>query len=153
MALPRLHLLPRVGRRSAHPPHHYVCHQFLGYHIIAVGHLLVQAAIKRRRLILIFNLVSYVHTSNSCDHIEKSNDGPPEWEDITPDLIIKHCKQVPSETIKSIALRDFNKSYSSWHKLTQEQKNKCLAWFHTIPDDLQGWYSLCFVCFFLFVLY
>jgi len=77
-------------------------------------------------------------------HVENSQvtqtqySGPPEWEDINPDIIVKTCKAVSPETLKSIGVRDFYKSYPSWDKMTQDQKNKSLAWFCGLPSDAQG---------------
>jgi len=73
---------------------------------------------------------SYVREFHSSDHVgENRNGGPPEWEDIPPDFIIKHCKLVPSNIIKSLGCRNFYKSLTSWDKMTKDQKNKSLALF------------------------
>jgi hypothetical protein len=39
--------------------------------------------------------------------------------------------------MKNLGARDFYKSYPCWEKMAKEQK-KTLAWFRSIPDDLQG---------------
>jgi hypothetical protein len=87
---------------------------------------------------------SYVREFHSSDHVDNSNGGPPVWEDIPPDFIIKHYKLVPSEIIKSFGCRGFYKSYTSWDKMSQDQKNKSLAWLQSTPDDLQGMFYLLF---------
>jgi hypothetical protein len=82
---------------------------------------------------------SYVREFHSSDHVvENSNGGPPKWEDIPPDFIIKRCKLVPYDVMKSFGCQDFYKSYTSGGKMTQDQKNKSLAWFSSTPNDLQG---------------
>jgi hypothetical protein len=66
------------------------------------------------------------------------NVGPPEWGNINPDVIIKRCKTIPVDTLRSYGVGDFYKSYPCWDKMTQEQKNKSLAWFRSLPDGVQG---------------
>ena len=63
---------------------------------------------------------------------------PPEWEDIPPDVVIKRLKAIPPDVTSSLRIRDFYKSYPSWEKMTQEQKNKAVAWYRTLPHDIQG---------------
>jgi hypothetical protein len=64
--------------------------------------------------------------------------GPPEWEALSPDVMIKCCKTVPSDSLWVNGIRDFYKSYPSWAKMTHDQKNKMVAWFRSLPEDVQG---------------
>jgi hypothetical protein len=61
------------------------------------------------------------------DEVSQLNAGPPEWDALSPDVVIKCCKAVSAETLRSNGVRDFYKSYPSWAKMTQDQKNKTVA--------------------------
>ncbi len=74
------------------------------------------------------------------------NVGPPEWGNINPDVILKHCRAIPVVTVKSYGVREFFKSYPCWDKMTQDQKNKSLAWFRSLPDGVQGIVIFLFCC-------
>jgi hypothetical protein len=69
---------------------------------------------------------------------------PPEWGDLPPAAVIKQLKQLTPEVLYSCRLREFYKSYPSWERMTPEQKNKTLAWFHTLPAEVKGKYFLFF---------
>jgi hypothetical protein len=66
--------------------------------------------------------------------------GPPEWENIPPDAVIKQLKSLSPEILYSSRLREFYKSYPIWAKMTPEQKNKSVAWYRTLPVEVQGIY-------------
>ena len=65
---------------------------------------------------------------------------PPEWGDLPPATVIKRLKQLTPEVLYSCRLREFYKSYPRWEKMVPEQKNKSLAWFRTLPVEVQGIY-------------
>jgi hypothetical protein len=73
-----------------------------------------------------------------------SNPTPPEWEGLNPDIVLKCLKAVKTDSLRVHGLRDFFKSYSSWVKMTPEQRNKSLSWFRSLPENLQG--LLCCCC-------
>ena len=74
------------------------------------------------------------------------NVGPPEWGNINPDVILKRCRAIPVITKKAYGVREFYKSYPCWDKMTQDQKNKSLAWFRSLPDGVQGIVIFLFCC-------
>jgi hypothetical protein len=65
-------------------------------------------------------------------------DSPPEWDGLSPDVVLKCCKTVPTEVLRASGVHDFYKSYPSWVKMSKEQKNKSLAWFRSLPEETQG---------------
>ena len=73
-------------------------------------------------------------------------DSPPEWDGLSPDVVLKCYKTVPPEVLRASGVHDFYKSYPSWVKMSQDLKNKSLAWFRSLPEETQGF----LICFFLF---
>jgi len=65
-------------------------------------------------------------------------DSPPEWDGLSPDIVLKCCKTAPPEVLRASGVHDFYKSYPSWVKMSQDQKNKSLAWFRSLPEETQG---------------
>jgi hypothetical protein len=62
----------------------------------------------------------------------------PEWDGYNPDFIIKRLKATPPLLeLQSIGRREFYKSYNSWGKMTVEQRNKTLSYFHSLPEEGQ----------------
>jgi len=59
---------------------------------------------------------------------------PEEWKDIDPDCIIDRLKKLPSNSIGSNE-KPFYKSYSTWNKLSIEQRNKATAWFRKLEQS------------------
>jgi len=72
--------------------------------------------------------------------------GPPEWENISPDIILKRCKALSPESTRNAGVRDYYKSYPSWDKMTADQKNKALAWYRSLPDTFKGLCTALFFC-------
>ncbi len=70
---------------------------------------------------------------------DSGNDGtlPPEWEDISPDVMIRCLRAIPSRALVDIGMKDFYKSYPSWSKMTADQRNRAIAWFRQLPDEMQ----------------
>jgi hypothetical protein len=52
---------------------------------------------------------------------------PPEWSGCPPDVVMNCCRAMSTE-VKAAGMKEFYKSYSSWDKMTHEQKN--LQEFH-----------------------
>jgi len=44
--------------------------------------------------------------------------------------------------LEAISKREFYKSYYSWAKMTMDQRNKTLSYFHSLPIDMQGMYFI-----------
>jgi len=61
----------------------------------------------------------------------------PEWDGCSPTAIIRCLKAIDKEELKSLGLREFYKSYSSWEKLTSDQRNKTVSYFRSLSEDLQ----------------
>jgi hypothetical protein len=47
-------------------------------------------------------------------------------------------KAIPKLELQSWGEREFYKSYSSWDKLSMEQRNKTLSYFCSLPQEVQG---------------
>jgi hypothetical protein len=68
---------------------------------------------------------------------------PPEWEGVSPDMVLKSLKALKADVLQPAGLREYYKSYPSWAKMKPDQRNKALSWFRSLPDNLQGlFYSL-----------
>jgi hypothetical protein len=76
------------------------------------------------------------------DSIQMQSAHPSEWESISPNIIIKWLKAISPDTISSLKMRKFYKSYPTWDKMTQDQKNKALAWYCSLPEALQGMFNV-----------
>jgi hypothetical protein len=61
-----------------------------------------------------------------------------EWDGCTQDAIIKHLKAIDPDQLKDLGIREFFKSYLSWEKLTNDQKNKTVSYIRSLPEELQG---------------
>jgi len=61
----------------------------------------------------------------------------PEWDGCSSTAIIRCLKAIDKEQLKSLGLREFYKSYSSWEKLTSDQRNKTVSYFRSLSEDLQ----------------
>jgi hypothetical protein len=69
----------------------------------------------------------------------------PEWDGCNPDFIMKRMKAIPRLELQSWGKRELYKSYSSWEKMTPDQCNKALSYFHGLPEEVQGIYAVsCF---------
>jgi len=51
----------------------------------------------------------------------------------------------PRHDIESWGKREFYKSYSSWEKMTMDQRNKALSYFRSLPEEVQGMYAFSFI--------
>jgi hypothetical protein len=51
--------------------------------------------------------------------------------------------------LKDLGLKEFYKSYFSWEKMTNDQKNKTLSYFQALPEELQGMSLVLLLQFFL----
>ncbi len=47
---------------------------------------------------------------------------PPEWSGCPPDVVMNCCRAMSAE-VKASGMKEFYKSYSSWDKMTHDQKN------------------------------
>jgi len=62
----------------------------------------------------------------------------PEWDGCNPNFIMKRMKAIPRLELQSWGKREFYKSYSSWEKMTPDQRNKALSYFRGLPEEVQG---------------
>jgi hypothetical protein len=62
---------------------------------------------------------------------------PPEWDDILPDVMIRCLRAIPSRALIDVGMKDFYKSYPTWNKMTADQRNRAIAWFRQLPDEMQ----------------
>ena len=78
---------------------------------------------------------------------------PPEWDGINPDVCMKCFKAIKNDILQPLGLREFYKSYSSWEKMSYDQRNKALSWFRSLPENWQGLYfSSCIAFYFVYCL-
>jgi hypothetical protein len=70
----------------------------------------------------------------------------PEWDGCNLDAVMKRLKSISKEELDSVGRREFYKSYTSWEKMTVDQRNKTVSYFQSLPEELQG------LCLFLFIL-
>jgi hypothetical protein len=66
----------------------------------------------------------------------------PEWDGCNPVSILRCLKSIPKPDLEAISKREFYKSYYSWAKMTMDQCNKTLSYFHSLPIDMQGMYFI-----------
>jgi hypothetical protein len=120
----------------------------------------------QRPIALRFNNLEHVEDSQPLDLPSHSDDDvdddffedaqpintdvPVEWENISPDLIMVKMKLLKSDVYEAYGLKAFYKSYTSWEKMTVEQKNKAVAWFRKLSSDVRG--IVFFVTIFIFEL-
>ncbi len=52
---------------------------------------------------------------------------PPEWENISPNILMKCLKAILPDTISSLRIRDFYNSYPTLD---------ALGWYHRLPEAL-----------------
>jgi hypothetical protein len=62
---------------------------------------------------------------------------PVEWDGANPDAVMAQLKTIKEEAIVQYGLKSFYKSYMMWSKLKPDQKNKALAWFCKLPENIQ----------------
>jgi hypothetical protein len=62
---------------------------------------------------------------------------PPEWGNVNPDALLKCFKTVKGDALQLLGIREFYKSYSSWEKMTHDQRYKALSWCHNLPENWQ----------------
>jgi len=74
------------------------------------------------------------------------SDTVPEWDGCNPDCILKRLKSIPKPDLEAIGKREFYKSYNSWAKMTMDQRNKSLAYFRSLPEDMQGMHFFPYTC-------
>jgi hypothetical protein len=65
----------------------------------------------------------------------------PEWNGCNPDFILRRLKAIPREELEAIGKREFYKSYSSWTRMTVEQRNKTVSYFRSLTEELQGMFA------------
>jgi len=56
----------------------------------------------------------------SVASIQMQSANPPEWENISLNVIIKRLKAISPDTISSLKMRDYYKLYPTWDKMTQD---------------------------------
>ncbi len=61
-----------------------------------------------------------------------------EWVGCLSDLIMKHMKALKKEELQKLGNCEFYKSYNSWDKMMQDQRNKAVSYFRSLSEDLQG---------------
>ena len=66
-----------------------------------------------------------------------ANNGPPDWNTISPNHVMARLKLLKVEVLQDHDLRPFYKSYSNWEKMTREQQNKAVAWYRKLPENLK----------------
>jgi hypothetical protein len=67
---------------------------------------------------------------------------------------MKRMKAIEKDQLKDLGLKEFYKSYFSWEKMTNDQKNKTLSYFRALPEELQGMSLVLLLHFFLnFILF
>jgi hypothetical protein len=65
---------------------------------------------------------------------------PFEWSGISPDIILAKLKLLKPEVHEPCGLRPFYKSYGKWETMTAEQRNKAVAWFRKLNQEVKGIY-------------
>jgi hypothetical protein len=73
---------------------------------------------------------------------------PFEWSGISPDIILAKLKLLKPEVHEPCGLRPFYKSYGKWETMTADQRNKAVAWFRKLSQEVKG-ILLCFIISFL----
>jgi hypothetical protein len=58
-----------------------------------------------------------------------------EWEDIWPSKVIRCLKAIPANILSSLGMREIYK-YPAWHKMTCDQRNRAIAWFRQLPEEV-----------------
>jgi len=53
-----------------------------------------------------------------------ANDEPAEWDGVNPNAVLNRSKLIKPELLLSLSLKPFYRSYSSWSKMTMDQKTK-----------------------------
>jgi len=89
--------------------------------------------------------VSMSRSREEPNRIDSGNDCmlPPEWDDILPDVMIRCLRAIPSHALIDVGMKDFYKSYPTWNKMTADQRNRAIAWFRQLPDEMQGIFFCC----------
>jgi hypothetical protein len=88
--------------------------------------------------------------SSAVDQSQNPSSLIPEWDGCTPDAILKQLKALQKDELAGFGMREFYKSYSSWEKMSIEQRNKMVSYFRTLPEELQGLYVVLFTFLLLF---
>ncbi len=65
-------------------------------------------------------------------------DIPQDFEGVDPDYIMDRTKLIRPDILTMLKMKPFYKSYSSWEKLSADQKNKALSFFRKLPAALRG---------------
>jgi hypothetical protein len=67
-----------------------------------------------------------------------SDNVAPDFEGVSLDCIMQHLKLLRPDLLHQLKLKPFYKSYCSWEKLSNEQRNKAVSFFHKLPEPLRG---------------
>lgn len=84
------------------------------------------------------NLTNNTATSTQLTDLSPQQSIIPEWDGCTQDAIIKRLKALDKEQLQSFSIREFYKSYSSWEKMSMDQRNKTVSYFRSLPEEMQG---------------
>jgi hypothetical protein len=87
------------------------------------------------------------------DTHDVSENNVEEFDGVHPNDVMNCLKGIKTDVLTRHGVaKPFYKSYSNWEKMNQEQKNKTLAYFRKLPQQLQGIFlsyvflSSCFPC-------
>jgi hypothetical protein len=75
----------------------------------------------------------------------------PDFEGVHPDYIMHRLKLIKPDILTHLKLKPFYKSYSSWEKLSTEQKNKTVSFFRKLPEQLRGIVFFFVICCIIFI--
>jgi hypothetical protein len=90
-----------------------------------------------------------LHAANSASVLRNITNIPntqelydvPEWKGCNPDFILRRLKAISREELEAFGKRKFYKSYSSWARMTVEQRNKTVSYFRSLTEELQGMFA------------
>lgn len=85
-----------------------------------------------------FNDMTNLCSTTPSPNASSESGAIPEWAGCTQDAIMKRMKAIDKDQLKDLGLKEFYKSYFSWEKMTNDQKNKTLSYFRALPEELQG---------------
>jgi hypothetical protein len=63
---------------------------------------------------------------------------PQDFEGVDPDYIMHRMKLIWPDIITLLKMKPFYKSYTSWQKLSADQKNKTVSFIRKLPTPLRG---------------
>jgi hypothetical protein len=74
---------------------------------------------------------------------QTSHNVAPDFEGVSLDYIMQRLKLIKPDLLHQLKLKPFYKSYCSWEKLSNEQRNKAVSFFHKLPEPLRGKFMFC----------